>query len=275
MLRSFFRLTGLMLGLLLLCLSSVYAQSTTDNEPPPRVTIPLEVAMIYHRLLNTPPAFDQLAMNSPRLENTTEFGRNALLAEEKTKLEKVYGALKRNTPIVIRQPVLISSIDAIQRNLQLKGIDADTPFLFPVGNTTYGVFTRNAAAMVSPLQEPFYKGGIDWVTLKNLYTENQMVIAEMTFTPMGADEQNFTTYQDDVVKPILADMIELRLYHPTETQRLLLVKRDEKAFQDAPSMLGNLVEDDLKEEDDLTPTRPVTGLPTRPEALTPAAESRK
>lgn len=273
--RLILPLIALGLGLPFFC-TSVQAQAI-DNEPPPRITIPVEVAMIYHRLLNTAPSFEQLAIDSPRLKNTPEFGRNALVTDEKTKLEKVYGTITRDTLITIRQPVQIKTINETKQTLEFKNLDADTPFLFPVGTTTYGIFIRNAPAMVSPVQGPFYKG-IDWRGLKDFYDENRLIIAEMTLKPMGADEHDFTTYQDDVVKPILADLIEIRLYNPQETNRLLMAKRDEKAFQ-SRTELGELVEDDLKEEaaDMKAAPVPVPLTPTQPLSATPAtaAETRR
>lgn len=247
--RFLFGMTTLAV-LILSGVNPVLAQASTNpaDEPLPNVTIPLEVAMIYYKLLNTTPNFNMLALQSPRLANTSEFGRDALVTEEKVKLEKVYAAMKRDTQIVIREPMAISEIQPEQQIIKLKGLDGDTPFTYQVGNVNYGVFIRNATSM-SPIRAPYF-GTVEWSGLNTLFSERRHVLVEMRLKPMGADEENFTTYEDDVVKPIIADIVDLRIYNPEYTTSLLLNKRDEKVMA-PPSKLENLVEEDLKNDDTL------------------------
>ena len=246
--KTFLLLSGLS-ALALLVSPAAQAQMPEAAPIERPETIPLEVAMVYAKLLNARPAFDELAQNSPRLQDAPEFGRDALIAEEKAKLEKVFAQIKRNNLIITRLPMAIGSIAPSLQTLEFKGLDADTPFTYPVGPVTYGVFIRNAAAMTNPIQAPFFKGN-DWSTLQSLSIGNQMPMVELTLKPMGADEQNFTTYQDDIVKPIIADLIEIRILDPKDNSHLLLSKRDEKAFAETNSDLEDLVQDDLKEPAD-------------------------
>ncbi|HEY1095795.1 MAG TPA: hypothetical protein VGF14_00985 [Alphaproteobacteria bacterium] len=242
--RSILKIASLTLGLLLTGQPASRAQ--TVEEAPPAVTIPLEVAMIYHKLLNTPPNFEQLVLYSPKLENAPEFGRQALIAQEKVNLERVYNQTKRDTLLVIREPMAIKAISMDAEQIELKRLDGDTPFTYNVGKTTYGVFLRNAGSMVLPIKSPYVQM-VNWSTLAQLARVQKMVIVEMKLKPMGADDQNFTTFSDDIVKPILADVIDLRIYHPQMTESLLLHKRDEKAWSNT-SNLEDLVEDDLKDD---------------------------
>lgn len=235
------------------------AGSTVVEEARPQ-TIPLEIAMIYHKLLNTNPDFNALARANPKIKNAPEFGREALVAEERANLQRVFQTVKRDNLIVIRQSFPIASIAPTLQTIEFKYIDADTPFVYSVGDVNYGVFIRNAANMVQPMQAPFNRGG-DWATLQKMSIDKKSPIIELILKPLGADQSNFTTYQDDVVKPLIADLVEIKVYDPIDTTVLLLSKRDDRAFAEANSQLENLVQDDVKDMMLPSPTDELTIAP--------------
>ncbi len=239
------RLTALFLCLFLTSLPAWAQMDPVEAARP--ATIPLEVAMLYAKLLNVPPDFNALAKASPKIENTPEFGRDALITQERNALEGVFQATKRNSLITVRQNFAINSIAPSLQTIQFKDLDADSPINFEVANVTYGVFIRNAASMVLPLQAPFYRGG-DWAALQKMALDKKQPMIELTLKPLGADSANFTTYRDQIVKPIMADLIEIKLYDPLDATHLLLDKRDEKAFASTSSTLENLMDDDLKDD---------------------------
>jgi hypothetical protein len=253
----------LCVGILALGLSAGTAPALAQSaDSPPRVSIPLEVAMIYHKLINTAPNFDQLAQYSPRLTSVGTFGREAILAEEKSNLEDVYKKTRRDTLIIVRLPLAVQNYDSEAQTLSLKTLDGDTPFTFDVGATTYGVFIRNAA-FVSPITTP-YLGTANWGNIQILQNTNRLALVELTLKPLGADDANFKTFDDQTVKPILADLIDIKVFDPQYTDNLLLHKRDVKAFEQA-TKLERLVEDDLT-SDQIPSFKNTTGLP---KAVTP------
>jgi hypothetical protein len=233
--------TALIAGIIMGTSSPAIAQSI-KAPPPPRMTIPLEVALVYHKLLNTPPNFDQLAQYSPKLENAGTFGREALLTQEKSTLENVYKNTKRDQLIVVQQAMAVDTINVEDQQISIKNLDGDTPFTFEVGPTTFGVFIRNTN-FINPISAPFYKTP-SWSTLAANQRAQRHVILELTLRPRGADEANFTTYDDRIVKPIIADLIDLKIIDPRFTENLLVHKRDEKAFIEA-TKLETLVDDEL------------------------------
>jgi hypothetical protein len=186
--------------------------------------------------LGTQPDYNTLINASPALQNAQNFGRDALAAQERINLEKIFQTVKRDNLITVRDHYVIDTIAPTLQTVQLKNIDADTPINFDVGPSTYGVFIRNAAAMVLPLQAPFNRGG-DWAYLQKAAIDKKPLLVEMTLQPIGADKENFTTFEDQTVKPIIADLIEIKVYDPVQTNNLILSKRDEKAFE-------NLMQDD-------------------------------
>lgn len=228
-----------------LCVMSAAAMAQNKATPPPRVTIPLEVALIYHKLLNVTPNFDQLAQYSPKLDNVGSFGRDALLAQEKSNLEHVFKNTKRDQLIVIEQTMAIADIDPQAERLSMKNLDGDTPFTFEVGDTTYGVFIRNTD-FIDPIKGAFQKIP-SWSSLINNYQSKRHVIVELLLRPRGADDTNFTTYDDRTVKPIITDLIDLKIIDPRFTNNMLLHKRDEKAFAEA-TKLEALVDEDLSSD---------------------------
>lgn len=245
-----------LLGLLLPVLASAQQPADTNKQRP--ATLPIEVAMIHAKLSNTAPDFEQMAMESPAVQNADSFGREALLAEGKSTLEKVFKTLKRDTLIIVREAVPISESSPSEKTISFNGLDADTPLMFKVGDTTYGIFIRNAKDMVLPMQEPYYESG-DWISLQRLTMEQASPLVELTLKPVGADPESFTTYQDDVVKPVIADLIEIKVYSPTDPTRVLLVKRDPKAYPEKTvGELEELVQDDLTVpgEEPLAPKTP-------------------
>ena len=241
-------------------LSVAHAQQASSASAARPATIPLEVAFIYAKLLNAQPDFQGLAASSPTVQNTPEFGRDALITQERHSLEQIFKTTKRDSLITVHDNFAIDTIAPSLQNLQFKGIDADTPFTFDAGNATYGVFIRNAATLVTPLQAPFYKGS-DWVTLQKLSLTRQPAIVEMTLQPLGADSANFTTFKDQIVKPIIADLIEIKVFDPADPSRVLLDKRDDKAFAKANSQLENLVQDDVKDDSLNLPNTPSSAMP--------------
>lgn len=248
----------LCVGILALSISSGLSPAAAqDADSLPRVTIPLEVAMIYHKLINTTPDFQQLANYSPRLDKVGSFGRDALLAEEKSNLEDVFKKTRRDTLIIVRVPLAIDSYDSTAETISLKTLDGDTPFTFDVGNTTYGVFIRNAS-FVMPVSAP-YLSNTNWGNIQILKNVNRLALVELTLKPLGADDADFTTFDDQTVKPILADVLDLKIFDPQYTDNMLLHKRDVKAFEQA-TKLERLVEDDLT-TDQIPSFNNTAGLP--------------
>lgn len=236
----------LLVLMFVLSLPAVALAGVTDVEDIRPETIPLEIALLHSKLLNSVPDYNALALASPKVQSSPEFGRAALIAEERSNLERVFKTVKRDNLIVIRQSFPIETIAPSLQTVEFKYLDSDTPFVYKVGDVNYGVFLRNASSMILPMQAPFNRGG-DWAALQKMALEKQSPLIELVLKPLGADNSNFTTYQDDVVKPLIADLIEVKVYDPVDTSQLLLSKRDNKAFTEANSALENLVQDDLQD----------------------------
>lgn len=220
----FFALNVLTLLLVSVGMSVAHAQEDPATKAPMRDTLPVETALMYDKLLNIQPDYAELMnLNPATRSDPKRFGNDALMKVQESSLRKIYDDFKAgDTVMMVKKRLKVIDVNNDKRLVAIDGLTPDEPFVYALTDTEqYGVFLRNAKdvlAMAPPYEyDEFY-------LLAEYINPSITFPAEIIVQPVVADTQPFPMADGSVVKPILADIVEITLLHP-DGQRVALVKR--------------------------------------------------
>lgn len=187
-------------------------------------TLPIEVALMYYKLLKEEPNFDFLVFASPAFRKDPDkmSDENAVKAQ-RSALEKIYKSFTPQTVFYAVMPVKMDMQLMDTSTVELSGIEPDAPVIYDMTSSEkYGVFIRNARDTFK-MSQPFEVIATD--AILGLTPEQRKTMdAEMTLRPLASDREEFLTDDDERLRVIVADIVELKIYNEDHT-KLLLQKR--------------------------------------------------
>ena len=188
-------------------------------------TLPIEVAMMYSKLLKEEPNFDFLVFANPAFrEDPGKFSDPEAIKAERAALEKLYKSFTPETVFFAEKEKLeIELPDEPPQSIKLRGLEPDLPFIYGMTESDrYGLFIRNAQDsfdMVAPYEK------VDWKALNELSEEDRTkLVAEVTLKPVASDRDPYKLEDETEVKIVLANLVELKLFTPDKS-KLLMQKR--------------------------------------------------
>lgn len=225
-------------------------------------TLPIEVKILYYKLLGEIPDFAEIVNSNPALQKRkAEFGYEAILLEQKKMLETMYEDAGLHTMVHAKRRMIINEMKPNVRAIKLEPLRADQPFLFEVGpGDTYGVFVRNTAEL-HDLKEPFVSDNI--ISLYANFIGNlRNLNVEFILKPLAADSHGFTMPDGSNVKVILADVVEMRILDPNGSEALLQKRFGGWTPNGGTSLLKDSIST-LPTAETLTP-KPMSDIPAPP-----------
>jgi len=264
------RFFALFLVLFLGAMMPALAQGPSTAEP----SLPVEVKLLYFKLLNRTPDYDDIIRNNPTFkDNPARLNNPVVLDQQRNMLKGLYDKTGLNQKLVIRKKLNFVSVDLSRRTAITQPITIDDPVIYRFSDTEkYAIFIRNPKD-IETLKPPFE---FDDFAALNLIS-NYGADATMIVQPLAADPQDFTLKSGDVVHVILAKVTALSIDQP-DGSKLILDKRFDGAgalpVPAAPTHPNAL-------PTAAVPTNPVVPQPAAPavpsaeETLPPAAEPVK
>lgn len=234
---------------ILLCAAALFLSLLT---PPPALaqdiapqaeTLPIEVALLYHKLLKQDPPYEQLIYSNQSLVKSADgFGQTALIGQQRSALQKMYEGLGDKTLIHSSYRMHMKGVVSDQRRLDLSGIDADIPLIYPLNDSNrYGVFIRNARE-VTQLTPPYAFDNFPDLAFR-FNTGKVVLPVELTLKPVAADTKDFALGNGGRVHVILADVVQINV-EDEQGKRVLLQKRF-KDWQPDVSDVNQLYQPDM------------------------------
>jgi hypothetical protein len=209
-------------------------------------TTPLEVALLYYKLLHIDPPYDSFIYNNEGLLKKTDgFGQGTVLNQQRDIMHKIYDGFNDTSIITSSSKVTIVSSPMDTEIVTMTGIAPDLPLIYKLSNNDrYGIFIRNAkeTGIVSPpyALEDFNKLVSSYNGLKNIAP------VELLLKPVVADAKPFRLNTGDDVKVVVADIVEMRILD-RKHQQVLLKKRFKnwKPQEELKTEADSLVSPDL------------------------------
>lgn len=193
------------------------------DTPPFQEVLPVEVALMYHKLLERRPNLDVLVFANPSFRNNPEKIADAdAIRKERELLEAVYNSFDKDTVFFVEKNVDVEVKPTNLSVVRVIGVEPYEPFIYEMTDAEkYGIFIRNARDTLM-LRPPFSQGLVaNIVKQEDSSTE---YIAEMVLKPLVADKEVYETEDGEKLKIIIADVVEIKLYDKDKS-RLLLQKR--------------------------------------------------
>lgn len=189
-------------------------------------SLPVEIKLLYMKLLNQTPDFDALIASNRSLNKVNDsFGQAALIAQQKSFLQNLYGKSGPQKNIFLSKKMVMNNANRDTRTLSLAPLNADEPIIMTMNDTEqYGVFLHNGALMET-LVAPFEFD--DFSSLHNLTSSGKNKFdVHLTVKPIAADPNDFTLASGESVHVILADIVRVKILDPF-SGKLLIDKRFE------------------------------------------------
>lgn len=198
--------------------------------PPYAETLPVEVSLMYSKLLKDTPNFDFLVFANPDFrKNIERYSDASAVKKEKAALEAIYNGFNEQTLFYSEKTVQMNLSDADIEVIKIRGIEPFEPIIYEMTSTDkYGLFIRNASSTLR-LSPPFEV--LEASRILDMPDDALAeVVAEMTIKPLVADREDFEIESDPLmrrskkVKVLVGDIVELKLFDK-DKEHLLLQKR--------------------------------------------------
>lgn len=187
-------------------------------------TLPIEIKMLYYKLLNRTPDYYEIIYSNPEFQNNRhKFGQEVLVNQQHMLLQKLYNEAGKSKQLYVQKPMMASSMSFKGRSILFEPIAIDDPILYKVSDTdVYGIFLRNGNLLAS-LAPPYEFD--DFVSLEGAHMmQKGRFNVQLVLEPVAADPTPFILDNGTSVNVILADIVELKLLEDRD-QKLLLYKR--------------------------------------------------
>lgn len=209
--------------LALVAAHTAFAQQQQPVTPPMKDTVPIQVALMYDKLLNVQPDLVSLMELNPYFkEDPQRFGNEVMRQQQLDELKKMYDGFGKETVFLVKKRLTIKNVDSETKKVTMEGLTPDDPFIFDLTEKDrYGIFLRNpdqALTLESPYEfEEFY-------LLYGYQTKGTTFPTEIVVRPVAADKEPFPLADGQSVKPVIADVVEITVLNP-DGQRIALIKR--------------------------------------------------
>lgn len=194
---------------------STHAQVAEDD------SLPIEIHMLYLKLLNRQPDYSALIYSNPEFQSSPKkFGQEAILNQQFRLLQTLYNEAGKSKPIYLSKDIPVVEFSRGGRLLHFNAIPMTEPLLFPLDETdTYGVFIRNGD-LLERVAPPYEFD--DFTSISNIITVKKGFIrAQFMLEPVAADDKPFPLENGQSVHVVLADLIELKLIDEASGKLLL------------------------------------------------------
>jgi hypothetical protein len=214
------RILSGIVALILTLASPAHAQMIAE---PIQETLPIEIKMLYMKLLKQQPDYDALVTANLSTETTAQ------QLQQQHSLKTIYDHAGTRTPLFVKQKLVITHVDMATQIITFKEPSASDPILFTLGaGESYGVFIRNADILKS-LAPPFKFINIEQANAMALSSSPELPV-EYVLMPLVADPTDFTLADGKTVHVILADVIDFKAFLPDRSRVIL-----HKNFLDIPA----------------------------------------
>lgn len=190
------------------------ARAQDPGVPPPQKeqSLPVEVALIYSRLLGQPVDYDALmVLNETQATDKAAFGQAALRAYQREGLKKIYDSYGDDTVLYVRKRVIFDTVDSGLRTAKITNILSDEPFLYNLTATDrYGVFVVNAKEL-EEIKPPYRYDDFPHLVSSGP-GPTKTYPAEIILKPVAADTQPFTLKDGTSVKPLLTHIVDIMVF---------------------------------------------------------------
>lgn len=203
---------------------SGFAQHAMDPATTPIPdTVPVQVALMYDKLLGIKPDFQAIMeLNQNLKEDPTKFGNDVLRKQQMAILQKTYAEQSKDSVFLIKRRVTVKKVDDATQTVTIDGLTDTDPFLFPLtDDDQYGIFLHNSKDMLS-FGPPFeYKY---FYSFAGYEIKDKTFPLEILVRPVAADRQPFPLEDGTQVKPVIADIVQITILDP-DGKQVALVKR--------------------------------------------------
>ena len=240
-------------------IGAVHAHAQVQSQEQPIVpTTAIEVALVYHKLMDAEPDFAGYVQSNKSLqERENPALRRVLMRQQEKLLRDIYASINKETMIYAKPRILITAMEMNQNYAGLSQRNLTAPIQYTLDNgETYGVVIRNAREALM-LRPPLVTG--DFSTLYSNYVMSMRNIPmEMVLRPVLADPEEHVDNEGQKYKVLAADLLELRIRNVRDG-KLLLVKRFLNWDPEKPSVLKEAIKENninLQQENNVQKTRP-------------------
>lgn len=226
MIKASFGFLCSLLFIAALGLSPVRAEGVINQD-----TLPLEIALIYHKLINSSPNFEEMAKYSPQYINSPEIGKDLILTKQANFIENLYQTIDEETPIFVIDNFIIDEIkddssvadkntpseDPDDENVlfRLPEMSIKLHYIYDFAGKTYIVFIRNAENFQILEDTPTYVQN----NFLSLARRKYKVGAELRLKPVAADVKPYIK-DGEPMRLILADFVLVRFIDNRNNQVL-------------------------------------------------------
>lgn len=195
---------SIILGIVFSIIPLGYHNSNADVIP--QASIPIDVAMIYHKKINQEPDFSVIAKKSPFYQQAPDFAKDIILQQEIASLKKMYNDPNKMDNLIVFEDFSIAEVNQDQKTFRFENFDFNTHYTYDYNGKTYAVFIKNIDDYTNLPAD-----GQAYPVVRNAKLYNSPVAAELTLRPVSADKKPFMLYDDKEANLILADLIDLKL----------------------------------------------------------------
>lgn len=180
-------------------------------------SLPIEVSMMYSKLIKEEPNFDFLVFANPVFRNNPDkYADPEQIKVARNGLEKLYKSFNADTVFYAEKDVEVRMEADEGDVVHVRGIEPYEPIKYDLTDTEkYGVFIVNARETLN-IEAPYEAK--DLVALVSLpEKERKHLVAEITYKPLTVDRENFALESGEQVKVLVANIVELKLYNEDKT----------------------------------------------------------
>jgi hypothetical protein len=216
--------------------------------------LPIEISLIHAKLMNENPNLDYMVFSDPMFRDAkTSFSDTESIKQYRDKLQHVFSSFKVGKVIAISSFVAVKPTEG---ETGIVGIEPDLPYVYKMNdNDMFGVFILNAKDTFT-LKPPFEQGGLESLAS---YKEQQLkkMPVQMIIRPKVADREPYFLENGETVKPLISEIVELRILSQDKRQ-ILLSKR-----------FKNWIPEVEKKSDVIVPPEGAIPVPPLPDAAVP------
>lgn len=189
----------------IICISSSsFALDEVGEAPDP--TLPVEVALTYHKKVNETVDFEALARKSPIYLNAPAFAKKVLLHQEKNILKNTYDTINDKSRFIVFEDFKIKELNRDEAYFSFEEFDENAQYIYEYNGDVYAVFIRNIDDYKKlPIREQtsFY--------IAQAAMNKTTIAAELALRPTFVDKKPFLLEDGRQANLILADLVDIKL----------------------------------------------------------------
>lgn len=247
-----------------LCLLAFLCTGAPAQSAAPQTALPIEIKMLYLKLLNREPDYDTIIRENPAyIADPRRFDNPVIMEQQRAMLKNLYNKSGKSQRLQVYKTIGYDYPDSDARTITTRPIPITDPVIFRVSPTdVYAVFIRNPKDLET-LAPPFEYDNFVW--LKTAFNNEMNTL--LTLQPLAADPEDVTLPSGETVHVVLAKVVRLSLDDPTG-DRLLL----DKKFEGNQGLPVPALQNPASPGQSLPPATVTPSAPTPPAPVAPSAE---